>query len=76
MPTGMALGPDNALYVSNLGPTAGSGHVVRIPIPVPTDINLSSFGGANGMASAWLLLLVGAVFVGIVIYRKQNRLAG
>jgi hypothetical protein len=30
-PTGMTIGPDHALYVSNIGVSAIAGHVVRIP---------------------------------------------
>ena len=29
-PTSIAIGPDGALYVSNRGPSAGSGEVLRI----------------------------------------------
>jgi len=33
VPTGMTFGPDNALYVSNLGATpTGTGQILRIPI--------------------------------------------
>jgi hypothetical protein len=31
-PTGLAIGPDNALYVSNYGTFAGKGEVIRIPL--------------------------------------------
>jgi glucose/arabinose dehydrogenase len=31
-PTGLAIGHDNALYVSNYGVFAGSGEVIRIPL--------------------------------------------
>lgn len=41
-PTGMTIGPDHALYVSNFGTSATAGAVVRIPTPpqppVVTDI--------------------------------------
>lgn len=36
-PTAMTIGPDNALYVSNIGfgvPTPGAGQIVRITLPV------------------------------------------
>jgi hypothetical protein len=32
MPTGMAIGPDGYLYISNCGICAGRGEVVRIPV--------------------------------------------
>ena len=31
-PTGMAVGPDGSIYVSNNGDTAGGGSIVRIPV--------------------------------------------
>jgi hypothetical protein len=31
-PTGMAVGPDGSIYVSNNGDTAGQGSIVRIPV--------------------------------------------
>jgi glucose/arabinose dehydrogenase len=31
-PGGLAIGPDNALYVSNYGTFAGTGEVIRIPL--------------------------------------------
>ncbi len=35
-PVDMEIGPDNALYVVNFGPTADMGQVVRIPLPSMT----------------------------------------
>jgi hypothetical protein len=41
--TGMAVGPDGSIYVSNNGDTAGQGSIVRIPV--------STQGGYQGVAA-------------------------
>ena len=43
-PTAMTLGPDGALYVSNVGfgdPNAGDGQIVRIDLSSPTSTVIS-----------------------------------
>jgi hypothetical protein len=61
-PTGLAIGPDGAIYVSNNGDSAGAGEILRIDntaaVPEPT----STLG----------LLAVGALFVRSQLKRKQK----
>ena len=72
VPTGMALGPDGAVYVSNFGPApAGVGQVVRIPVQ-PTDVNLSSFGSAGAYGFLALTLLLG-IGLALLLLPRWNR---
>lgn len=71
LPTGMTLGPDRALYVTVCMQTApipvpciaGMGAVVRVATELPTDVSLSSFGGAG--SSSPVLLLVAATLLAL-----------
>lgn len=58
LPTGMTMGPDGMLYVSNYGPLAGAGQVVRVDPNAPTDVSVSGFGGeqTGGSVAGWLVL--------------------
>jgi hypothetical protein len=58
-PTAMAFGPDGAIYVSNLGASAGEGQVLRIAsVPEPSAI-----------------VLVGLGLVGLTAYSRRARKA-
>jgi hypothetical protein len=48
MPTGMTLGPDGYLYISNCGICAGLGEVVRIPIDDEAVEDDDADGGGSG----------------------------
>ena len=61
LPTGMVVGPDDAIYVSNFGVMEGIGEVVRITM-APTDVSLSGFGGESVPGLFWPLVLLAAVF--------------
>lgn len=61
LPTGMVVGPDDAIYVSNYGVMGGIGEVVRITM-APTDVSLSSFSGENVPGIFWPLVLLAVVF--------------
>jgi hypothetical protein len=39
-PTGLAIGPDGAFYISNLGVTPDAGQVLRFVVPEPTSMAL------------------------------------
>jgi hypothetical protein len=43
VPTGMTIGPDHALYVSNVGVSAVAGHVVRIPTLLSEATEFAAF---------------------------------
>ncbi|MEX2141790.1 MAG: ScyD/ScyE family protein [Pirellulales bacterium] len=44
-PTGLAIGPDGAFYVSNMGSAPGSGQVLSLtPIPEPSSLILLALG--------------------------------
>jgi hypothetical protein len=61
LPTGMIVGPDDAIYVSNYGVMAGMGEVVRITM-APTGVSLSGFGGESVPGIFWPLVVLAAVF--------------
>ncbi len=62
-PTGLTAGPDNALYISNLGVSPGGGQVLRYSLtPVPEASTVASLG--------LLLALGGLAFA--VRRRKKN----
>ncbi len=61
LPTGMAVGPDDAIYVSNYGVMGGIGEVVRITM-APTDVSLSGFSGDSVPGIFWPLVLLAVVF--------------
>jgi hypothetical protein len=61
LPTGMVVGPDDAIYVSNFGVMGGIGEVVRITM-APTDVSLSGFSGDNVPGIFWPLVLLAVVF--------------
>jgi hypothetical protein len=61
LPTGMVVGPDDSIYVSNFGVMEGIGEVVRITM-APTDVSLSSFGGESVPGIFWPLMLSAVVF--------------
>jgi hypothetical protein len=75
LPTGMVVGPDDAIYVSNFGVMGGIGEVVRITM-APTDVSLSSFSGASVPGIFWPLVLLAAVFAfgaGVVSLRLKTQ---
>jgi DNA-binding beta-propeller fold protein YncE len=49
-PTGMTVGPDGNIYVSNNGIFSGTGEVVRIS-QTPTGVSLSAFSGTGAARS-------------------------
>lgn len=61
LPTGMVVGPDDAIYVSNFGLTQDGGEVVRITM-APTDVSLSGFGGDSVPGIFWPLVLLAVIF--------------
>jgi hypothetical protein len=63
LPTGMVVGPDDAIYVSNYGVMGGIGEVVRITM-APTDVSLSGFSGDSVPGIFWPLVFL-AVVVGL-----------
>jgi hypothetical protein len=63
LPTGMVVGPDDAIYVSNYGVMGGIGEVVRITM-APTSVSLSGFGGDSVPGIFWPLVLL-AVVIGL-----------
>jgi hypothetical protein len=83
LPTGMTLGPDNALYVSNYGVFPGDGQpsggqVVRISLQ-PTSVSLTGIGGqASGLPLLWLLFGLAVVLLCVAwalshrIYRANH----
>lgn len=66
LPTGMTIGPDDAIYVSNYGifPGSGqpSGQVVRISM-TPTGVALSGFSGVSGSSAAALALIPASLVI-------------
>lgn len=61
LPTGMVVGPDDAIYVSNYGVMGGLGEVVRITM-APTDVSLSGFSGESVPGIFWPLVLLAVAF--------------
>ena len=55
-PTGIGIGADNAIYISNMGPAAGTAQVIRLN---PTDVTAVSMANLN--VSAPQLLPVGTL---------------
>lgn len=75
LPTGMVVGPDDAIYVSNFGVMGGMGEVVRITM-APTDVSLSGFSGESVPGIFWPLVLsavvlgLGAAVIGLRMKRQ------
>ncbi len=61
LPTGMTVGPDDAIYVSNFGVMPGIGEVVRITM-APTNVSLSGFSGDSVPGIFWPLVSLALVF--------------
>lgn len=72
MPTGIAIGPDNSIYISNCGVCLGSGEVVRIPDVVH---EIPGEGNATALQLTWtgLIVSVGVTSAGglFLIARKR-----
>jgi hypothetical protein len=61
-PTGMVVGPDGSIYVSNNGDTAGGGSIVRIPVASQSGYqDVASDGGAFDFGSYGFLGSLGGV---------------
>jgi len=77
LPTGMTIGPDGMLYVANNGIIVGNGQVVQIDPTVPTDVNLSGFGGETAGVTPMVYLLLGLVllapFAVLWLNRRQQQ---
>jgi hypothetical protein len=74
LPTGMTVGPDGAVYVSNSGLGAGVGEVLRITA-APTSVSLSGFGGQSSQNTLTVVLLAGgllALGAGFILRRRSQ----
>jgi len=75
-PTGMVVGADGMVYVSNNGPSAGSGQVIRIdPNQEPTAVTLKDLhtNGSSGVpVGTWALLGLTAVAGLLLVWRRQR----
>jgi len=61
-PTGLAVGPDGSIYVSNNGDTAGGGSIVRIPVASQGGYQeVAADGGAFDFGSYGVLGSLGGV---------------
>lgn len=64
LPTSLVQGPDNALYISNLGTSAGGGQVLRYALSAPVP-------EASTVVSLGLLLLLG--MGGVVVAARRRK---
>lgn len=77
-PTGMTVGPDGSIYVSNFGVFPGSGQpngqVVRISM-TPTGVSLTGFGGETSSSLNVVALIPGALLLvagAALLWRRKS----
>jgi hypothetical protein len=74
-PTGMTIGSDGMIYLSNLGPVAGAGQVVRIDPSAPTAVTvdqLSADNSSNALSSLVAMLGLLAVASLVLVRRRKE----
>lgn len=73
LPTGMVIGPDGMIYVSNIGPAPGIAEVIRLNPKEPTAVHLNKMGSTTSTnVPVGPLALLGVLTTGLLfIWRRE-----